>query len=63
MTFVDTNTLEPKEPREGWKGTFFSSESMGFAFYTVEAGALVTAARAIVVDHPKRTSVGGVDVD
>jgi len=41
VTFVDTNELDVREPREGWKGKFFRSESMGFAWYTVEAGAWI----------------------
>lgn len=110
MTFIDTSRLDVKEPREGWKGRFFHSENMTFAYYTVEAGASVhehshpndevwnviegdlevtvgtethiagpgcaavvppdtphsvkalTDARAIVVDHPPRESIGGVDL-
>jgi quercetin dioxygenase-like cupin family protein len=110
MTLVDTSTLDVKEPREGWKGRFFHSDKMTFAYYTVEAGAWVhehshendevwniiegelevtidgetavagpgcaavvppnaphgvkaiTAVRAIVVDSPVRTSIGGVDL-
>ncbi len=108
--FINTDDLSPKEPREGWKGRFFHSENMTFAYYAVEAGAdihehshpndevwnvvegslevtvdgetfvagpgcaavvppnarhsvrALTAARAIVVDHPVRDSIGGVDL-
>jgi quercetin dioxygenase-like cupin family protein len=38
---IDTNRLEVKEPREGWKGRFFHSENMTFAYYAVEAGAWI----------------------
>ena len=110
MTFIDTNRLTVKEPRQGWKGRFFHSQSMTFAYYTVEAGAWIhehshpndevwnvidgqlevtidgetrivgpgsaavvppdtahslkalTDVRAIVVDHPGRYSIGGVDL-
>jgi quercetin dioxygenase-like cupin family protein len=110
LTFVDTSTLDEKEPREGWKGRFFHSRNMTFAYYTVEAGASIhehshtndevwnviegtlevsigeeteeagpgcaavvppntphsvkalTDARAIVVDHPLRDSIGGIDL-
>jgi quercetin dioxygenase-like cupin family protein len=110
LTFIDTSRLDVKEPREGWKGRFFHSENMTFAYYTVEAGASIhehahpndevwnviegdlevtvdgethvagpgcaavvppdtphsvkalTDARAIVVDHPPRESIGGVDL-
>ena len=97
-----------KEPRQGWGGRFFHSESMTFAYYTVAAGASIhehshpndevwnviegrlaitlggetrevgpggavvvppdtvhsvralVDARAIVVDHPRRQSLGGI---
>jgi quercetin dioxygenase-like cupin family protein len=110
LAFIDTSRIGVKEPLPGWKGRFFHSESMGFAYYAVEAGASIhehshpndevwhvvegslevtvggetqvagpgcaavvppntphsvkalTDARAIVVDHPKRDSVGGVDL-
>lgn len=110
MTFIDTAKLDVKEPREGWKGRFFHSENMTFAYYAVKAGATIhehshpndevwnvvegelevtidgetrvasagcaavvppntphavkalTDARAIVVDHPTRDSIGGVDL-
>jgi quercetin dioxygenase-like cupin family protein len=41
VTFIDTNRLEPKEPRKGWKGRFFHSQHMTFAYYRVEAGAWI----------------------
>jgi quercetin dioxygenase-like cupin family protein len=110
VTFIDTTRLGVKEPREGWRGRFFHSRNMTFAYYTVEAGAWIhqhshpndevwnvvegeleitiagevrvvgpggaavvppdtvhsvkalTAARAIVVDHPRRDSIGGVEL-
>lgn len=110
MSFIDTNELSVKEPRAGWKGRFFHSEHMTFAYYAVAAGAslhehthsndevwnvvegrlkvsiagetrvlgpgaaavipsnaphsvkALTNARAIVVDHPRRHSIGGVDL-
>jgi quercetin dioxygenase-like cupin family protein len=108
MTFIDTRELAEKEPRQGWRGRFFHSRHMTFAYYAVEAGAWIhehshpndevwnvlegqleisvagetrivgpgcavvvppdaphsiralATARAIVVDHPLRTSIGGV---
>jgi quercetin dioxygenase-like cupin family protein len=110
LTFIDTRRLTLKEPRDGWKGCFFHSPNMTFAYYTVEAGAWVhehshpndevwnvidgeleitidgetqvagpgwvavippgavhavralTAVRAIVVDHPPRHSIGGIEL-
>lgn len=110
MAFIDTNTLGVKEPRPGWKGRFFHSGHMTFAYYAVAAGASVqehahsndevwnvlegqlevtiagitrvvgpgnaavvppntphavtalTDVRAIVVDHPVRRSLGGVEI-
>jgi quercetin dioxygenase-like cupin family protein len=41
VSFIDTNELSVKEPRAGWKGRFFHSEHMTFAYYTVAAGASV----------------------
>ena len=110
VTFIETNQLGVKEPRPGWKGRFFHSRNMTFAYYTVAAGASIhehshpndevwnvidgrleitiagetqvvgpgcaavvppdtahslkalTAARAIVVDHPRRYSIGGIEL-
>ena len=110
MTFIDTNQLSAKEPRDGWKGCYFHSRNMTFAYYSVEAGAWIhehshpndevwnvlegqleftiggqsqvvgpgcavvvppdtahaakalTDVRAIVVDHPRRHSLGGVEL-
>jgi quercetin dioxygenase-like cupin family protein len=110
VTFIDTNRLTVKEPRQGWKGRFFHSQHMTFAYYTVAAGAWIhehshsndevwnviegqleitiagetyiagagsaavvpldavhsvkalTDVRAIVVDHPPRYSIGGMDL-
>ena len=41
MTFIDTNRLNVKEPRAGWKGRFFHSQNMTFAYYAVAAGAWI----------------------
>jgi quercetin dioxygenase-like cupin family protein len=110
MPFIDANQLKVKEPLPGWKGRYFHSDHMTFAYYTVEAGASIhehshpneetwhfiegefevtldgqkrvcgpgsaavvpantvhrvtalSAARAIVVDHPRRDSVGGIRI-
>ena len=108
VTFIEINQLSVKEPREGWKGRFFHSRNMTFAYYTVKAGAWIhehshpndevwniiegqleltivgetqmagpgcaavirpdtahsikalTDVRAIVVDYPRRNSIGGI---
>jgi quercetin dioxygenase-like cupin family protein len=110
VTFIDTNRLSVKEPREGWSGRFFHSQSMTFAYYSVAAGAWIhehshandevwnvidgqleitiagetrvagpgcaavippdtahsvkalTEVRAIVVDHPRRSSITGIEL-
>jgi unsaturated pyranuronate lyase len=110
VTFIDTNRLGAKQPREGWQGRFFHSPNMTFGYYTVEAGAWIhehshpndevwnvidgkleitiagetrvagsgcavivppdtvhsvkalTDAQAIVVDYPRRDSIGGIDL-
>jgi quercetin dioxygenase-like cupin family protein len=41
VAFIDTSKLSVKEPRTGWRGRFFHSEHMTFAYYTVAAGASV----------------------
>lgn len=41
MAFIDTNELDVKEPRPGWKGRFFNSDNMTFAHYTVAADAWI----------------------
>jgi quercetin dioxygenase-like cupin family protein len=41
MPFIDTKQLTVKEPRPGWKGRFFHSNNMTFAYYTVRPGASV----------------------
>jgi mannose-6-phosphate isomerase-like protein (cupin superfamily) len=41
MTFIDTNRLNLEEPRAGWKGRFFHSQNMTFAYYAVAAGAWI----------------------
>jgi quercetin dioxygenase-like cupin family protein len=110
VTFIDPNRLDTKEPREGWRGRFFHSRNMTFAYYAVEAGAwihehshpndevwniidgqleitiagearivgpgcaavippgtshsvkAITNSRVIVVDHPPRYSIDGVEL-
>lgn len=39
MPFIDTAALKVVEPRQGWKGRFFQSDSMTFAYYAFDAGA------------------------
>jgi quercetin dioxygenase-like cupin family protein len=41
MPFVDTNEIVVKEPLPGWQGRYFSSQSMTFGYYAVEAGASI----------------------
>ena len=41
MPFIDTHQLQEKEPLPGWKGRYFNSENMTFAYYTVRAGASI----------------------
>ena len=39
MPFVDPETLPVLEPRPGWRGRFFHSEKMTFAYYEIAADA------------------------
>ena len=39
MGFIDTNQLPVREPRPGFRGRFFHSEHMTFAYYAITAGA------------------------
>jgi quercetin dioxygenase-like cupin family protein len=39
MPIVDTNSLEPRDPKPGWHGRFFRSETMTFGYYEIDAGA------------------------
>ena len=41
MPFIDTNELEVREPRPGWKGRFFHSASMTFGYWDVTAGSRI----------------------
>ena len=41
MPFIDTRALRVAEPRAGWKGRFFHSDHMTFAYYSVTAGASI----------------------
>jgi quercetin dioxygenase-like cupin family protein len=39
--FIDTDELEAREPRPGWRGRFFHSASMTFGYWEVAAGSWV----------------------
>ena len=41
MPFIDTNELNIKEPRPGWRGRFLNSQNLTFAHYTTAAGASI----------------------
>ena len=41
MPFIDTSQLKVKEPLPGWKGRYFHSDNMTFAYYAVGAGASI----------------------
>jgi quercetin dioxygenase-like cupin family protein len=41
MPYIDTNELEVREPRPGWKGRFFHSANMTFGYWTVSAGSWI----------------------
>jgi len=41
MPFVDTNALEAREALPGWKGRYFHSENMTFAYYEFTAGSSI----------------------
>ncbi len=41
MPFIDTSQLKVKEPLPGWKGQYFHSNNMSFAYYGVAAGASI----------------------
>jgi len=41
VTFIDTNRLDAKELRKGWRGRFFHSRKMTFAYYDVKSGASI----------------------
>ena len=108
MPFLDTRSIDAKEPLPGWPGRFFNSETMTFGYYDTVKGAdlhehshpneeiwhviegelevtiggevqtagpgcvamvppdtlhsvkVLSAGRVIVVDHPRRESIGGV---
>ena len=110
MPFINVARLKRKEPKKGWRGRFFHSETMTFAYYDIAAGAslhshshandevwhvidgeleitigkqtrrigaggaavvppdtkhsvrAVVTSRAIVADHPRRDSIGGIDI-
>ncbi len=39
MPLIETEAIMPREPKPGWHGRFFGTESMTFAYYTIDAGA------------------------
>ena len=41
MPFIDTSTLDVIERRPGWRGRFFDSDNMSFAYYTFEKGSSI----------------------
>jgi quercetin dioxygenase-like cupin family protein len=41
MPFIDTNSLPTVERRPGWRGRFFDSPSMTFAYYEFDAGSWI----------------------
>ncbi len=41
MPYIDTNELEVREPRSGWKGRFFHSANMTFGYWNVSAGSWI----------------------
>lgn len=68
MTFIDTNALDVREPREGWKGRFFHSANMTFGYYEVEAGRDIHEHQHEndevwnVVEGRLEVTIGGVDL-
>ena len=38
MDFIDTSQLPVREPRPGFRGRFFHSDHMTFAYYSIAAG-------------------------
>ena len=43
MGFIDPSTLPQLEPKQGWRGRFFHSDHMTFAYYEIDAGATLHA--------------------
>ena len=41
MPFIDTNAIEAKEKRPGWRGRLFHSPSLTFANWDFDAGAAI----------------------
>lgn len=41
MAFLDTASVEIKEPLPGWKGRFFNSENLTFGYYETVEGAVI----------------------
>lgn len=110
VPFINIEHLAIKEPRDGWRGRFFHSKKMTFAYYEADAGAWIhehahpndevwnvvegrleitiagetrivsagdaavvppntehavkalSAVRAIVVDSPRRDSIGSIEL-
>jgi quercetin dioxygenase-like cupin family protein len=41
MGFIEPSALPEVQPKAGWHGRFFHSEHMTFAYYTIDAGAVL----------------------
>jgi len=41
MPFIDTSKLKTIERRPGWRGRFFDSANMSFAYYAFEKGSTI----------------------
>jgi quercetin dioxygenase-like cupin family protein len=39
VSFIEVGSLPEVQPKDGWRGRFFHSEHMTFAYYSIEAGA------------------------
>jgi unsaturated pyranuronate lyase len=65
MGFIDPGQLPVREPRPGFRGRFFHSERMTFAYYTIAAGASVHPHRHAndevwhILDGEVEATVGG----
>jgi quercetin dioxygenase-like cupin family protein len=43
MAYINADALPEIEPKPGWRGRFFHSEHMTFAYYQIDAGATLHA--------------------
>ena len=43
MGFIEPGTLPQLEPKQGWRGRFFHSDHMTFAYYSIQQGGWVHA--------------------